>query len=269
MSWPPANRACAQCAEVLPRDEYSKNQYSKGLGLSRCSSCVHGIGSGGGPSGSQTARRNNATEASIDNLDHPFAQGAFRWVQKGRYTAGQRVGQACVCKWFKSGCTFEEIFYSDDIKASEKATHIVEQWNQQHFINKKIQLNQPEVWTFKQGSRYAGQKHLIEPFIENWQKFNSNSGWVSYEITAWNDVMQALSHYSYHVSSGQFVLCDLQGGVYRHSAVLSDPVIMSRRRGSYGVTDLGPEGISNFFYHHQCNEHCRSGWSQPRETHGH
>ena len=209
------------------------------------------------------------SEASIDNLDHPFAQGAFRWVQKGRYTAGQRVGQACVCKWFKSGCTFEETFYSDDIKASEKATHIVEQWNQQHFINKKIQLNQPEVWTFKQGSRYAGQKHLIEPFIENWQKFNSNSGWVSYEITAWNDVMQALSHYSYHVSSGQFVLCDLQGGVYRHSAVLSDSVIMSRRRGSYGVTDLGPEGISNFFYHHQCNEYCRSGWSQPRETHGH
>lgn len=30
----------------------------------------------------------------------------------------------------------------------------------------------------------------------------------------WHDVMQALSHFSYHVSGGSLVLCDLQGIVY-------------------------------------------------------
>jgi hypothetical protein len=78
--------------------------------------------------------------------------------------------------------------------------------------------------------------------------------------------MQALSHYTYHVSGGQFVLCDLQGGIYRHSVVITDPVILSRTR-QYGVTDLGAEGISTFFHRHECNQYCSSRWQRPRKTH--
>jgi hypothetical protein len=33
--------------------------------------------------------------------------------------------------------------------------------------------------------------------------------------------MQALSHYSYHKSGGQLVLCDLQGGLTSQGAVLT------------------------------------------------
>ena len=36
-----------------------------------------------------------------------------------------------------------------------------------------------------------------------------------------------LSHYSYHVSNGAYLLCDLQGGVYKDGVVLTDPVVMS------------------------------------------
>ena len=82
---------------------------------------------------------------------------------------------------------------------------------------------------------------MVEPFITNWQKFNSNTGWAS-SGTDWTEIMQALSHYSYHVSGGQYLLCDLQGGLFRDGAILSDPVIMSRY-GQYGPTDMGPEGI--------------------------
>jgi hypothetical protein len=39
--------------------------------------------------------------------------------------------------------------------------------------------------------------------------------------------MQALSHYSYHTSGGQFLVCDLQGGIYRDGVIL-DPIILSR-----------------------------------------
>ena len=49
----------------------------------------------------------------------------------------------------------------------------------------------------------------MEPFIENWEKFNSNTGWNN-EGTPWPRVMQALSHFSYHASAGSTVLCDLQ-----------------------------------------------------------
>jgi hypothetical protein len=74
--------------------------------------------------------------------------------------------------------------------------------------------------------------------------------------------MQALSHFSYHMSAGQFVLCDLQGGVYSTAVVLTDPVILSRGK-LYGVTDLGPRGISSFFSNPRCNEFCNSSWSRP------
>lgn len=64
------------------------------------------------------------------------------------------------------------------------------------------------------------------------------------------------------MSGGNYVLCDLQGGIYRHELVLSDPVILSQTR-EYGVTDLGRDGISSFFSQHDCNNFCRPNWTKP------
>ena len=46
---------------------------------------------------------------------------------------------------------------------------------------------------------------------------------------------------------------------------LTDPVIMSRHK-SYGVTDLGPDGISTFFARHSCNQYCQGHWQTPRNV---
>lgn len=190
-----------------------------------------------------------------------FAQGAFRNVHKGTYTVGRRAGQPCVCKIFKTGSVFEDSYFECDMKVVGKTLHLVEQWNNLRFVDKLIQVNKAEVWTFESN----GERNLVEPFIYNWQKFNSNTGWTDDDLP-WGKVMQALSHYSYHVSSGQFVLCDLQGGLNSNGAILTDPVIMSRAQGGYGPTDLGPDGIRNFFYRHRCNEYCRQGWTKPRNA---
>eukprot|EP00475_Leptophrys_vorax_P013394 TRINITY_DN1978_c0_g1_i1.p1 TRINITY_DN1978_c0_g1~~TRINITY_DN1978_c0_g1_i1.p1 ORF type:complete len:253 (-),score=52.77 TRINITY_DN1978_c0_g1_i1:36-764(-) len=213
-----------------------------------------------------SARTNQSTEATFkeDDLTHPFAEGAFRYVAHGVYVNGPREGSLAVCKWFKVGFSFEETFFDQDIRAVQKALWIIDRWNDSHFIDKKVILNIPGVWTFTDGNNRTGHKCLIEPFIEHWEKFNSNSGWVN-SGTNWRDVMQALSHYSYHCTDGQFVLCDLQGGVYSDGVVLSDPVILSHNR-SYGVTDLGNEGIESFFHRHQCNSFCKSTWATPRFT---
>ena len=48
---------------------------------------------------------------------------------------------------------------------------------------------------------------------------------VNYNITK---TMQALSHYSYHFSDGQRLVCDLQGGHYGDYYILTDPVIEVR-----------------------------------------
>ncbi|KAK7746218.1 hypothetical protein SLS62_009434 [Diatrype stigma] len=198
------------------------------------------------------------TKAALDN---PFSQGSFRWVAKGTYVSGPRRGEACVTKWFKTGAVFESDYFTLDIKAVDKALEIVNRFNELGIVNKKVKINVPSVWVFQEGTEWAGQHALSEPFIQNYQKFNSNTGWTD-DSEAWGEVMQALSHFSYHVSGGQFVLCDLQGGIYQREIVLSDPVILSRN-SDYGVTDLGPAGISSFFSQHSCNRYCRSNWTQP------
>jgi hypothetical protein len=273
------SRHCAACCRHLDRTSFSRTQWCKPIGTSRCYACVEnrqGVGSGigngsttntqGSNRASQTARRNNATSATFTNynLDNPFAEGGFRWVAKGKYIEGARSGEACVCKWFKTGQVFESTFFDLDIKAMNKALDIVTEWNSHQFINQIVKVNIPEVWTFNNSSgKRSGTKVLQEPFIINYTKFNSNSGWAD-DATPWPRVMQALSHFSYHVSGGQFVLCDLQGGLYSNGVVLTDPVILSRNK-RFGVTDLGSKGISSFFSNHVCNEFCKNDWAMPAD----
>ena len=65
------------------------------------------------------------------------------------------------------------------------------------------------------------------------------------------------------------MLCDLQGGHYDDSYILTDPVIMSSDNSKqFGAGDLGSEGIDNFFAHHTrnnayCNINGNKFWCQP------
>lgn len=113
---------------------------------------------------------------------------------------------------------------------------------------------------------YAGQKVLAEAYIGGYRRFNSNSGWTARSAAAdgWAAAMQALSHWSYHSTGGQLTLVDLQGGVSVNGAVLTDPVVLSRTAGAYGVTDLGADGVASFFSRHTCGHCCRPGWTRPR-----
>lgn len=245
--------------ESYPVQSYT-NKYAKGDGSSRCVTCVHGHYLNA-PSDSQSAsgRYNISSSATVSryDLDNPFAEGAFRYVAQGTYTPGPRCGQPCVKGWFKTGLGFEKDYFTLDIKAVDKALEIVNQFNDLNIVDKPIKINIPAVLIFGEDSDedLIGAKILIEPFIRNYEKFNSNWGWYASSERR-GEVMQAVSHFSYHVTGGFCVLCDLQGGIYRHEAILSDPFILSRRR-EYGVTDHGPEGISSFFHEHVCTEYCR------------
>jgi len=207
-------------------------------------------------------------------LQTRWNQGAFRWVHKGLYTinpaipfddGGPQNGQLCVLKEFKSGSVYEDSFFQNDIKAVDKAGAIITAFNV-HFANryapgkKTIMLNRPAVWQeVYPDSTGKHKKKLVEPMLEGeFLKFNSNSGY-----TNGAEFMQALSHYSYHQTHGQHLLCDLQGGHYEDCYVLTDPVVMSRNKKEFGATDLGVEGMNNFFAHHKCNGFCDRTWLKP------
>jgi hypothetical protein len=258
-------KTCNACDVVYERGYFSQSQWTKPAGTGRCKDCVNNGRLASTKNDSETARQNESSRASFENdaLRHPFSQGAFRWVAKGKYVDGPRNGQDCVCKWFKDGHVMEQEFFDLDIKAMHKALDLVQAWNSKKFVGNVIKVNMPAVWQFYGSGPWAGNMVLQEPFILNYQKFNSNSGWAD-SSTEWPQLMQALSHFSYHTSAGQFVLCDLQGGIYSNGVILTDPVILSRNK-QYGITDLGPEGISSFFSNHTCNQYCRSNWSKPAD----
>jgi hypothetical protein len=93
-----------------------------------------------------------------------------------------------VAKWFKTGAVYDKAFYEKDIKAVDKAAEIVSAFNKAAFINQTIYVNKPEVWVYSTGNK-VGQKVLVEPFISDYAKYNSNSGYVSGN-TPWHQVMQ-------------------------------------------------------------------------------
>lgn len=102
----------------------------------------------------------------------------------------------------------QDSFFSTDELATERALLLLTQFNNSGISSLAKRLNKGEQWNGGPTGKF-----LLEPHIDNFEKFNSNSGWVSSRYSDSINVLQALSHFSYHVSGGQFTLCDLQGGI--------------------------------------------------------
>ncbi|KAI0856216.1 kinase-like domain-containing protein [Xylaria cubensis] len=203
------------------------------------------------------SRNNDATTASISR-GQIFASGAFKNVYAGKYTVGTRAGQECVAKEFKTGSVYEEHYFEQEMNIIRRTQLVIDNWHGAGIIDKRVLLNNPQIWTYTE----TRAKVLVEPMIQNFEKFNSNTGWASITDGVWSEAMQALSHFSYHNSGGQVLLCDLQGGSYQDGYILSDPVIMSSLQ-TYGPTDLGPDGIRSFFHRHRCGRFCKRDWLKP------
>lgn len=186
-----------------------------------------------------------------------LAAGEERNVFAAVYSKGPRKGEAAVIKVFKTGSVFESKCFDKDIRSVEKAAVLIKQFNT--FYDSytvggagvpRFYLNKPEVWD------YGGKKCFVEPrILRTFHKLNSNTGWVSNPAL----VTEALSHFSYHVSDGQHLLCDLQGGQYSNHFVLTDPVVHSRT-SEFGATDGGEAAMNSFFSRHQCNRFCQQRW---------
>lgn len=201
------------------------------------------------------ANRNRGCTGIIG--EETIGEGKYKYVTKGEYDSN---GEPMATKFLKTGTVFSSNCFLDDIRASEAALPYVAGFID--YIDTvtvfrgrvSIKLNMPTVGTQTNGS-LRGQKVLCEPFILNFQKFNSNSG--AADPTA--AVAQALSHYSYHASDGAELLCDLQGGKVGNSYILSDVVVMSKGK-VYGNTDLGVTGIETWLGAHRCTQFCCPGW---------
>ena len=233
------------------------------------------------------------------DLEGPAVQSSHhRSLARGMYISSR---QPCVVKWYRAGLrAFESdgalpgachrppvvrSLISTDMRIIQRAVALVAAWNaatlEAEAAAVQVQVSVPQVaqcisedgrrrtcWqTQEEGpserSARDGHQVLVEPWLPNYTKWTSNTGYTAPSCPAW---APALSHFTWVASGGEALLCNLKGSELpgERSAVLSDPTIHSRAR-CYGPTDLGPDGVRSFFSRHTCNEICRR-WPKPRDS---
>lgn len=220
-----------------------------------------------------SAARTNLTSQSVSISDYKLGEGAFRECYEGTYVGGNRNQQEAACKSFKTRFRgMENEYFADDFRIADRVIDYAEEWNEFCPNKKEITVSRGDIISSRDGVKY-----LVEPYIRDFGKFTSNSGWIAPESElGWKVLaMEAFSHYTYHRSGGSLLVCDLQGRYRadRHGRgqknksrfELSDPAICSRKR-LYGPTDLGEKGIESFFCNHRCNQFCNQNgrWQKPR-----
>ena len=73
----------------------------------------------------------------------------------------------------------------------------------------------------------------------------------------------AFSHFSYDVTDGYLLVCDLQGVSTtdkngKDTLLLTDPAIHCAKHLRFGKTNLGSLGMKRFFKRHVCNKYCKA-----------
>ena len=104
------------------------------------------------------------------------------------------------------------------------------------------------------------EKVFVEPLLSGkFVKANCNQGYVgNLKNSKFHDTAQPFSHWTWTVTDGELLVCDLQGVQRKKSWQFTDPAIHDAAgKQRFGCTDLGPRGINFFFQTHKCNSICR------------
>lgn len=164
-------------------------------------------------------RHNESQDVDIDTT-RVVGSGTFKTVFPGIYKSGERKGQQCVGKVFKRSAAdpssrVAKKQFDAELDVVQRTQRIIDDFEAQGYMQpgRRLALNHHKVvnvcWP-KLGPEIICPM-MVEPMIENFEKFNSNSGWVQ----PGHEWLQSLSHWSYHNSEGRYLLCDLQGGKTR------------------------------------------------------
>lgn len=109
-------------------------------------------------SSSSSSRLNNSNHCQVI-LRNYISEGGFKYVSKGYYDEGQRKGQACVGKIYKTGSVYIDKPFEKELLTSEQSLTLIHAFNKAGFIDKIVRLNKPEIW---RKDYPPHEKHLTE-----------------------------------------------------------------------------------------------------------
>ncbi|XP_038062503.1 uncharacterized protein LOC119732993 [Patiria miniata] len=241
-----------------------------------------------GSNQSNTSEVIGYTYTWVEFEDDWFAQGASRYVYKGTFHGDPYLeGKCCVVKVYKEEWydRLSEYAWVADDRAYRKADEMAQLFNNMYQTSKPIEFVKPEFtrvdtragfnflgflpFERKIKGTFGGTSDSVSNIIPSkatlaverylggqYVKFNSNTG---YSDRADFASPAAFSHFTYHESNGEILVCDLQGVRTSSGYKFTDPAVLSGgpELGAYGPADLGKFGIVKFFLNHRCNELCK------------
>lgn len=142
----------------------------------------------------QSCRENKSVEGRVDR-SRVVGEGSFKRVYRGTYVEGERQGQPQATKEIINTTPHTANVFQYDIVVAKAAAQVVEAWNAASFTDTRVLVTIPEVWAYTGDSDVSGVAHLVEPFLENYEKFNSNTGWVPAKQRRWTELMQVRGSY--------------------------------------------------------------------------
>ena len=100
--------------------------------------------------------------------------------------------------------------------------------------------------------------NFVEPFINGYfVKFIDNNGWINED--EFHSTLHTFAHWTWVYTKGNILICDIQGVTANNTFLLTDPALHHKddMKFMYSETNLGEDGIVQFFKTHQCNKLCQ------------
>eukprot|EP01114_Cavostelium_apophysatum_P024248 TRINITY_DN9431_c0_g1_i1.p1 TRINITY_DN9431_c0_g1~~TRINITY_DN9431_c0_g1_i1.p1 ORF type:complete len:819 (-),score=201.46 TRINITY_DN9431_c0_g1_i1:14-2446(-) len=180
--------------------------------------------------------------------ERPFGVGSFRLAYHMKTSSGGRfVAKSLISS---KGKERDMEIAKENMETLHIAKAFAENFNEKASLDKKLDYVDGKILTLESKGTMMVEEVLAGVFI----KFNNNGGHV-HETK--NGAPQAFSHFTYHISSSDLLIVDIQGVKTPRGYQLTDPAIQSKNTKKYGSSNMGENGIADFFKTHRCNQICR------------
>eukprot|EP00943_MAST-04B_sp_MAST-4B-sp1_P000441 g441.t1 len=200
----------------------------------------------------------------------PFCNGEFRYAFagtiKGPIPDGFRTRHVVVKIFIRHTAALEDV--NLDIAALQVAGKFATLFNAANYVNRTVKFCEAMVsqidkkgytgWFLLFGAARS-KKYVVDEYVtveqhlgEGYTKWNNNWGYFDSDSIT----MPGFSHFTFHQSGCNMLVCDLQGCKEGDEYRLTDPAVHSLEK-KFGKTDMGPLGMLMFFATHKCNFICK------------
>lgn len=191
---------------------------------------------------------------------HPFAKGSIRYAFYGQFSTENSSFNDVVYKELANAYSDTNAFtiYREHLEIQAIAQFLAEQFNaeQNRVYQNFIPIIYADANLVQQLTNPLKIYQVERRMQHEWHKWNNNNGGVS--RNEYSTILQAFSHWTYHISNGRLMVVDLQGVKVERAYLLTDPALhcddLLRFRRTR--TNLGVKGMQQFFRTHICSEIC-------------